>query len=417
MGISSYSFFLFLFVVIIPTLEAHVPEYDEYWTARELEAIENLDKAYHSNPEEVVRHYNDHFSRTMLEFYITKKVCWRCDPDWEKNRKKLADCAPGFARGTTGGKDGEFYVVTDPIDNAADPKPGTLRHAVTQTGPLWITFKGSMTIKLQQELIVTSDKTIDGRGANVEICNGAGITIQFAKNIIIYGLQIHHIIPANGGKIKDGENHHGLRGDSDGDGVSIFGSTNVWLDHLALNHCADGLIDVVQGSTAVNVSNCHFTDHNDVMLFGASDSYSADKKMQVTVALNHFGKGLVERMPRCRFGFIHVVNNDYNHWFLYAIGGTSSPTIISQGNRYSAPGFEAKEVTCRGLLKPGQWKNWNWVSQGDHFENGAFFTPSGNPSASKQFGADKMMPFKPGQMVPELTKYAGPLSCTIGRPC
>ncbi|KAK8299715.1 hypothetical protein V6Z12_D05G340300 [Gossypium hirsutum] len=360
MGISSYSFFLFLFVVIIPTLEAHIAEYDEYWTARELEAIENLDKAYHSNPEEVVRHYNDHFSRTMLEFYITKRVlaeskkgpcevtnhvdsCWRCDPDWEKNRKKLANCAPGFARGTTGGKDGEFYVVTDPIDNAADPKPGTLRHAVTQTGPLWITFKGSMTIKLQQELIVTSDKTIDARGANVEICNGAGITIQFVKNIIIHGLQIHHIIPAKGGKIKDGENHHGLRGDSDGDGVSIFGSTNVWLDHLALHHCADGLIDVVQGSTAVTVSNCHFTDHNDVMLFGASDSYSADKKMQVTVALNHFGKGLVERMPRCRFGFIHVVNNDYNHWFLYAIGGTSNPTIISQGNRYSAPGFGAKE--------------------------------------------------------------------------
>nr|KJB60995.1 hypothetical protein B456_009G334500 [Gossypium raimondii] len=436
MGISSYrySFFLFLFVVIIPTLKAHITEYDEYWKARELEAIENLDQAYHSNPEEVVRHYNDHFSRTMLEFYITKKVlaeskkgacevtnhvdsCWRCDPDWEKNRKKLADCAPGFARGTTGGKDGQFYVVTDPIDNAVDPKPGTLRHGVTQTGPLYITFKRSMTIKLQQELIVTTDKTIDARGANVEICNGAGITIQFAKNVIIHGLQIHHIIPAKGGKIKDGENHHGLRGDSDGDGVSLFGATNVWLDHLSLYHCADGLIDVVQGSTAVTVSNCHFTDHNDVLLFGASDSYSADKKMQVTVALNHFGKGLVERRPRCGFGFIHVVNNDYNHWFLYAIGGTSNPTIISQGNRYLAPGFGAKEVTCRGLLKPAQWKNWNWVSQGDHFENGAFFTPSGNPSASKQFGADKMMPFKPGQMVPELTKYAGPLSCLIGHPC
>ncbi|TYH73796.1 hypothetical protein ES332_D05G353700v1 [Gossypium tomentosum] len=404
MGISSYSysFFLFSFVVIIPTLEAHIAEYDEYWKARELEAIENLDKAYHSNPEEVVRHYNDHFSRTMLEFYITKRVlaeskkdpfevtnhvdsCWRYDPDSEKNRKKLVDCAPGFARGTTGGKDGEFYVVPNPIDNAADPKPGTLRHAVTQTEPLWITFKGSMTIKLQQELIVTSDKTIDAREANVEIFNGAGITIQYAKNVTNHGLQIHHIIPANGGKIKDGENHHGLRGDSDEDGVSLFGATNVWLNHLSLHHYTDGLIDV--------------------MLFGASDSYKADKKMQVTVALNHFGKGLVERMPRCRFGFIHVVNNDYNHWFLYAIGGTSNPTIISQGNRYSAPGtFGAK-------------KNWNWVSQGDHFEKGAFFTPSGNPSASKQIGADKMMPFKPGQMVPEFTKYAEPLSCTIGRPC
>ncbi|MBA0624623.1 hypothetical protein Godav_009948 [Gossypium davidsonii] len=110
-----------------------------------------------------------------------------------------------------------------------------------------------MTIKLQQELIVTSDKTtIDARGANVEICNGAGFTIQFTKNIIIHGLQIHHIIPAKGGKIKDGENHHGLRGDSDGDGVSLFGATNVWLDCLSLHHCTDGLIDVAKGSTEKN---------------------------------------------------------------------------------------------------------------------------------------------------------------------
>ncbi|KAK8522939.1 hypothetical protein V6N12_056631 [Hibiscus sabdariffa] len=56
-----------------------------------------------------------------------------------------------------------------------------------------------------------------------------------------------------------------------------------------------------------------------LLLFGASDSYGEDEKMQITVALNHFGKGLVERMPRCRFGFIHVVNNDYTHWVMYAI--------------------------------------------------------------------------------------------------
>ncbi|MBA0702628.1 hypothetical protein Goari_022267 [Gossypium aridum] len=73
-----------------------------------------------------------------------RRCCWRCDFDWEKNRKNLVNCALGFARGTTGGKGGEFYVVTNPIDNATDRKPGTLRHAVTQTGPLWITFKRSM---------------------------------------------------------------------------------------------------------------------------------------------------------------------------------------------------------------------------------------------------------------------------------
>ncbi|MBA0721544.1 hypothetical protein Golax_009074, partial [Gossypium laxum] len=174
---------------------------------------------------------------------------------------------------------GVFYVVTDPIGNAADPKPGTLYHAIIETGPLWITFKGSMTIKLQQELIVTSYKTIDAREANMEIYNCAGITVQFVMNIIVHGLQIHHIIPTKGGKIKDGGIHRGLWG--------LFRATNIWLDHLFLHQCADGLIDVIQGSTTITISNYYFTEHNDV-----------------TIALNHFGKGLVERMPRCRFGFI-----------------------------------------------------------------------------------------------------------------
>jgi pectate lyase len=82
-----------------------------------------------------------------------------------------------------------------------------------------------------------------------------------------------------------------------------------------------------------------------VMLFGASDSYSGDSIMQITVAFNHFGRGLVQRMPRCRWGFFHVVNNDYTHWMMYAIGGSHNPTIVSQGNRFIAPNNTfAKEV-------------------------------------------------------------------------
>ena len=72
------------------------------------------------------------------------------------------------------------------------------------------------------------------------------------------------------------------------------------------------------------------------MLLGAQNTYDLDKKMQVTVAYKDFGKGLVQRMPRIRWGFVHVVNNDYTHWELYAIGGSQSPTILSQGNRFIA---------------------------------------------------------------------------------
>lgn len=34
------------------------------------------------------------------------------------------------------------------------------------------------------------------------------------------------------------------------------------------------------------------------MLLGHNDEYTADKVMKVTVAFNHFGPGLIERMPR-----------------------------------------------------------------------------------------------------------------------
>ncbi|KAJ0531251.1 putative pectate lyase [Helianthus annuus] len=65
--------------------------------------------------------------------------------------------------------------------------------------------------------------------------------------------------------------------------------------------CKDGLVDIPEGSTAVTVTNSYFTEHDKVMLLGHSDDYLADAGMQVTVAFNHFGKGLVERMPRCHW--------------------------------------------------------------------------------------------------------------------
>lgn len=191
--------------------------------------------------------------------------CFRCDKKWAKNRKKLAKCARGFGRGTTGGLEGEYYVVTDPSDDdVLTPKPGTLRYAVIQEEPLWIIFAKNMEIKLQQELLITSDKTIDGRGVDVHIAYGAGLTIQFVRNVIVHNIKIHHIVPAPGGMIRDSVLHYGLRTMSDGDGISIFGANHVWIDHVSLSRCSDGLIDAIMASTAITISNCKFNHHNDV---------------------------------------------------------------------------------------------------------------------------------------------------------
>ncbi|TYJ25627.1 hypothetical protein E1A91_A07G062500v1 [Gossypium mustelinum] len=344
--------------------------------------------------------------------------CWRCDPNWEKNRRRLADCAIGFGKNAIGGRDGKLYVVTDSNDDdPVNPKPGTLRHAVIQDEPLWIVFARDMTIQLKEELIMNSFKTIDGRGASVHIAGGPCITIQFVTNIIIHGLHIHDCKQGGNAMVRDSPWHYGWRTTSDGDGVSIFGGSHIWVDHNSLSNCKDGLIDAIYGSTAITISNNHMTHHDKVMLLGHSDSYMKDKNMQVTIAFNHFGKGLIQRMPRCRRGYFHVVNNDYTHWEMYAIGGSANPTINSQGNRFTAPNdIFSKEVTKHEDAPESEWKNWNWRSEGDLMVNGAFFTRSG-AGASSSYAKASSLGARPSSHVASITTNAGALNCKKGSRC
>ncbi|KAE8668783.1 putative pectate lyase 10 [Hibiscus syriacus] len=344
--------------------------------------------------------------------------CWRCDRLWYRRRRRLANCGIGFGRNAIGGRDGRYYVVSDPgDDNPVNPKPGTLRHAVIQDRPLWIVFKRDMVITLKQELIMNSFKTIDARGVNVHITYGACITIQFVTNIIIHGLHIHDCKPTGNAMVRSSPSHYGWRTMADGDGISIFGASHIWIDHNSLSNCADGLIDAIMGSTAITISNNYFTHHNEVMLLGHSDSYVRDKQMQVTIAYNHFGEGLIQRMPRCRHGYFHVVNNDYTHWEMYAIGGSADPTINSQGNRFLAPNNPfAKEVTKREVAWNGEWKHWNWRSEGDLFLNGAYFTPSG-AAAATSYARASSLGAKSSSLVGMITSKAGALPCRNGRMC
>ncbi|KAH6806029.1 Pectin lyase-like superfamily protein [Perilla frutescens var. frutescens] len=343
--------------------------------------------------------------------------CWRCDPNWQLNRQRLADCGIGFGQYALGGKGGRYYVVTDSSDHdPVSPKPGTLRYAVIQTEPLWIVFASNMLIQLSEELIFNSYKTLDGRGANVHIIGGGCITLQYISNVIIHNIHIHHCYQAGNTNIRSSPTHYGWRSKSDGDGISIFGSRDIWIDHCSLSHCKDGLIDVVMGSTGITISNNHFSHHNEVMLLGHSDDYLPDSGMQVTIAFNHFGKKLIQRMPRCRRGYIHVVNNDFTRWEMYAIGGSGNPTINSQGNRYIAPyDRNAKEVTKRVGTSEEKWRDWNWRSEGDVMANGAYFVASGQGVEVKYEKAYSVEP-KSAAYIDQLTFNAGATIWASGQP-
>ncbi|XP_047950843.1 probable pectate lyase P59 [Salvia hispanica] len=428
---------------MLEMVNGNIGEWDEVWKKRSEESWNRTLETYEPVPEHIVSHLNVHAKkavkeveeinakenstrRELLKGYTgpcmaTNPIdrCWRCRPRWAKKRFRLADCVLGFGYKTTGGKNGTIYVVTDHTDHdMINPRPGTLRHAVIQKEPLWIIFERNMLIVLQQELIMQGDKTIDGRGVRVDIAYGSGITIQFVSNVIIHGIRIHDILSKSGGMIRDSVDHYGFRTVSDGDGINIFGSQNIWIDHVSMKNCTDGLIDAIEGSTGISITNSHFTDHDEALLFGANDVATYDDKMQVTVAFNHFGKRMVQRMPRCRFGYFHVVNNDYTHWKMYAIGGSSHPTIISQGNRFVADHPFAKQVTKREKSPESEWMTWTWISEGDLFLRGAYFIESGDKDWTKKHPEvyDKILA-APGIHAADITRFAGALNCVVGEPC
>ncbi|XP_002980134.2 pectate lyase 1 isoform X2 [Selaginella moellendorffii] len=239
--------------------------------------------------------------------------------------RALPSCAYGFAGGLTGGANGRSYVVTRPDDNPTDPQKGSLRYGVSlnpKSGGVWITFSKTMIIQLREMLWIRSDTTIDGRGSNITI-TGRSIVLAGVTNVILHNFQINSV--------------------PETDTVHVFaGSKRIWIDHLTSFSGSEGLVSVVQGSTDVTISNCYLSNRDFNMLLGASDSDRQDSVMRVTVFRNWF-RDSTQRMPHCRFGYCHVVNNLYSNWGYYALGARVTATILSEFNVFVAG--SKKEVT------------------------------------------------------------------------
>jgi pectate lyase len=112
------------------------------------------------------------------------------------------------------------------------------------------------------------------------------------------------------------------------DSISLRDSDHVWVDHNTfedvetadetlphyfgvLFQVHDGLLDITNASDLVTVSWNKFRNHDKTMLIGSSDNAPADVgKLRVTFHHNSF-RSLGQRVPRVRFGQVHVYNNFY----------------------------------------------------------------------------------------------------------
>ncbi len=102
------------------------------------------------------------------------------------------------------------------------------------------------------------------------------------------------------------------------DALEISGARNVFITKCEFYGSTDELCSIVRQADFVTVSwsKFHFPNsdsHSFAHLIGNGDDVTADRgKLHVTMHHNWYAPGVEGRMPRVRFGHVHLYNNYYN---------------------------------------------------------------------------------------------------------
>lgn len=201
--------------------------------------------------------------------------------------------------GTTGGA-GKTVVT---VSNVSDLR----KYAEAGNATIYVK-PGTYTVPSKSAIKVGSNVTIYGYQGAILAQTYTGTTNEdntimnvAGKNVIIRNLTFK----GAGAVDKDA-----------GDCLHVQGGTNVWIDHVDVYDGEDGNLDVINGANYVTISwtRFHYTsaskEHQFSNLIGNSDSKTSDDgKLKTTMHHNWWDDGVKERMPRVRFGQVHVANN------------------------------------------------------------------------------------------------------------
>jgi pectate lyase len=156
------------------------------------------------------------------------------------------------------------------------------------------------------------------------------------------------------------------------------GSHHLWFDHDDISDGSDGNLDITHGSDYVTISwtRFHYSHarvdpagasggHRFSNLIGHSDKNSSEDQghLRITFHHDHWGAHVVERMPRVRFGQVHLFDNLYTTTESdYCVGLGVGASILTENNVFAGVknpidstsySDSASVVVSHGNLYPG----------------------------------------------------------------
>lgn len=253
----------------------------------------------------------------------------------------FASAADGYANvggTTTGGAGGATVTVTTLAQLTSAASDDTAR-IVRVSGTINL---GSSNFR------VGSNKTLIGVGSGSGFVGD--LICRLERNIIIQNLKFTN--PSSAG---------------DGDGLTLYGSNHVFVTHCTFTQCGDGSLDITHGSDDITVSWCKFlytsdTGHNFVDLIGHSDSNAAEDtgKLHITMHHNWYSTLCKERMPRVRFGRVHVYNNYYGAaGSNYNVGLGNDSQVLLENSYFDAQAMPWKNYSASGHQGLIHWNSGN----------------------------------------------------------
>jgi pectate lyase len=155
-------------------------------------------------------------------------------------------------------------------------------------------------------LSVGSNKTIIGKGPGVTI--QGNVSISGSSNVIMRNFTIRGNNCSTYDECRAGS-----------DAVAVQDSAHhVWLDHLDIADGQDGNLDITKQADYITVSfsKFHYTynkEHRFSNLISSSDdSFDDRNKLQITYMNSWWGERVNQRMPRGRFGKVHLLNDYFS---------------------------------------------------------------------------------------------------------
>ncbi|TVY21244.1 putative pectate lyase A [Lachnellula arida] len=244
-------------------------------------------------------------------------------------RATITDIATtGYATqngGTTGGNGGTVTTVstlaqfTTAVTNG---KSATIHKTETCSDDVARIIVVSGTITGSVQVRVGSNKSIIGKSGATLV--GVGLYINKSANVIVRNIISQKVLATNG------------------DGIGIQISTNVWVDHCELSSDLDngkdyydGLVDITHASEWVTVSNSYLHDHFKASLIGHSDNNGAQDTGHLHVSQhNNYWENIGSRTPSIRFGTGHIFNSYFKNMST-GVDTRDGAEVLVQSNVFS----------------------------------------------------------------------------------